>query len=277
MSLSCGLQRMKASEIVAELPEQPTPERESKIINFIGLGYYLEPKMIAVKSQVGDHEATLFVMSDALMLGEPDDFLRVNATMEGEQRIADLLQMTMLTSKVADLVRNAAAVQIEPQTQTPDAQMAYTSRMVKHSSAVTSAIMKVVPTDLATIANGDVGLVSDVGKDWVLSNKLYGRDDLAANYGWHTKQKPSSSSSGPYPCPGGGYMWQTLGTAHNPKHVDYSQVIRFMSTKAIVDGRRMDFIDLASDPDLCALVSYEGPLKVFRHPSYVNIGEVMNA
>jgi len=275
---------MKASEIVAELPEQNTPEREAMIINYIGLGYYLEPKMIAVESQYNGHIATIRVMSDALMLGESDDFLRVNATMNGEQCIADLLQMSMLTTKIADLVRFAARVPIEPQTQTPDAYMAYTSRMVKHSAAVTDAILKFTSgaenaATLETIADGSIGIVADVGKDWVLSNKLANDQNLAANYGWHTKQAPNPAypQNGPYKCQAGGYMWQTLGTAHNAAHVDYSQVVRLMAKRMVVDNRVMTFEEVASDSELCGLVSYEGPLTVFRHPEAATVETVQNS
>lgn len=270
---------MKASDLILQLPEQNTPDRESKIINFIGMGFYLAPRMVEVTSSWNGHTAILKVMSDALMIGEPDDFLRINATMEGEQRIADLLCMSMMTSKVADLVRMSAAVQIEPCTQTADSQMAYTTRMVKHNAAVTNRIIQATQASLEDVAQGAVGLVADVGKDWVLSNKLAGKKDLAANYGWHTKQAPSPSApqNGPYRCQAGGYMWQTLGTAHNTKHVDYSQVVRLMSTDMIVDNMPTTFAEVAASLELHGLVSYEGPLAVLRHPDYVTVGEVMES
>jgi len=275
---------MKASEIVAELPEEPTPEREEQIINFIGLGYYLKPDMVVVNSTWEGHTAQIGVMSDALMLGEPDDFLRINATMLGEQRIADLLQMSMLTPKIADLLRAQAPVQIEPCTQTPDAKMAYTSRMVKHSQAVTNAVLAATkswpePGTVEMVGRHQIGLIADVGKDWVLTNQLAGKQSTAANYGWHTKVKPNPATpqNGPYKCPGGGYMWQTIGTAHNTSHVDYSQVVRLMGLRMLVDGKPMLFADVATHPDLCWLVSYEGPLTVLRHPKGATIEPVMNA
>lgn len=268
---------MKASEIVRELPEENTPDRDLKIINIIGTGHYIQPRVVSIESKWKDHVATISVMSDALMVGEPDDFLRINATMEGEQRIADMLLMSMLTPKIADLVYANAKIKLEPNTQTPDSKMAYTSRMVKHSAAVTEAIMRATSAwpespSIQEIADGSIGLVADVGKDWVLSNKLAGKKDVAANYGWHTKAKVQKS--GPFACPGGGSMWQTLGTAHNTKHVDYSQIVRLMNTELIVDGKMMSFRDVASDPELCGLVSYEGPLTVFRHPESATIDGV---
>jgi hypothetical protein len=275
---------MKASEIVQELPEKNTPEREAMIISHIGLGHYLEPNMVEIESRHNGHVALIRVMSDALMLGDADDFLRVNATMNGEQCIADLLQMSLVTTKIADLIRTNASVLIEPCTQTPDAQMAYTSRMVKHSKAVTDSILHALQgtpekIELPMIATGLVGIVADVGKDWVLSNKLAGNQSLAANYGWHTKVRPNPSApqNGPYKCPAGGYMWQTLGTAHNTAHVDYSQVVRLMSRNMTVDSRAMTFEEVASDPELCGLVSYEGPLTVFRHPEAATVDAVQNS
>jgi hypothetical protein len=278
---------MKASEIVARLPEKATPEREAKIIDFIRLGNYIAPRMFEIESKWGGHVAKIQVMSDALMLGEPDDFLRVNTTMKGEQCIADILTMSLITPKIADLIRINASVVIEPCIQTADNRMTFTSRMVKHSEAVTNAILAATktwktdfggPIDKPYISSGSIGIVSDVGKDWVLSNLLYGREELAANYGWHTRQRPGllNPKSGPYPCPAGGYMWQTLGTRHHTIHTDYSQVVRLMSPDMIVDGNPMKFSDVSVDRDLCWLVSYEGPLKVLRHPSCAVINRIMD-
>lgn len=259
---------MKATEISEELPEKNSQEREDKIINFVGLGHYL-CTMSKITSEWNGHLATIEVMSDALMLGEPDDFLRINATMEGQQRIADLLILSMMTSKISDLVYFNAKVRIEPQTQSPDSNMSNTSRMLKHSQAVTKAILDSVNgASIEDVGSGRVGLVADVGKDWILSNKLFGKKSVAANYGWHTKLK--SSSSGPFKCQGGGSIWQNTGTVHNTKHVDYSQVVRLMSQTMTVDGKEMSFRQVATDPELCGLVSYEGPLKVFRHPDVLN-------
>jgi hypothetical protein len=263
---------MKASEIVKELPEENTSDREQKIINIIGTGHYLQPRIVNIESKWKEHVAIVSVMSDALMVGEPNDFLRINATMDGEQRIADMLLMSMLTPKIADLIYASAKVKLEPNTQTPDSKMAYTSRMAKHSAAVTEAIVRSTNASIQEIADGSIGLVADVGKDWVLSNKLAGKKDVATNYGWHTKAKVRKN--GPFACPGGGAIWQTLGTAHNTKHVDYSQVVRLMNTELVVDGKMMSFCDVALDPELCGLVSYEGPLTVFRHPESATLDGV---
>lgn len=251
---------MKASEIIKELPEQNTKEREEKLINFIGLGNYIPPNLVCIESVLNGHVAKIKVMSDAFMVGEPDDCVRINATMAGEQKIADMLQMSLITPKIADLIYFNATIQIEPQTQDADYKMSYTSRMVTHSKSVTDAILFIkqpTPSDL----------IADVGKDWVLSNKLINNDTLAANYGWHTKKKPDPNKlNGPFKCQAGGYMWQTLGTRHNTSHVDYSQTIRLMDREIIVDGNRMYFEEIASNPELCGLVSYECPLLVTRHP-----------
>jgi hypothetical protein len=218
------------------------------------------------------------------MLGEPDDFLRVNATMRGEQSIADLLRMSLITPKIADLIRAQSRVQIEPRTQTPDSKMGYTSRMVRHSQAVTDAVLAATkhwpePGTLEMVGRQQLGLVSGVGKDWVLTNRLAGKPGLAANYGWHTKARPNPAApkNGPFRSPGGGYMWQTVGTAHNTKHVDYSQIVRLMSAEMVVDGQPMLFADVACHPDLCWLVDYDGPLHVLRHPENTTVEDIMNA
>jgi hypothetical protein len=261
---------MKASELILDLPEENNKEREEKLIKFIESGLYIGPKLIKIKSEWNGHTATISVMSDALMIGQEDDFLRINATMEGEQKIANTLQLSMITPKIADLIYFNSDVQIEPSILTPDSKMSNTSRMIQHNDAVSNKIKEHFKN---SITNEDIGcfkpgLVANVGKDWVLSNKLSGKRTLAANYGWHTKSKPNpkNPSSGPFRCRAGGYIWQNIGTRHDIKHVDYSQVVRLMSEDIVVDGKFVKFYDIALNQETYGLVNYDEPLTVLKHP-----------
>lgn len=245
---------MKGSEFIATLDEQPTAAREEAIIQAVRDQLYLPIQWCGIKSVSGAHFCILYVASDALRIGEPDDFVRINVTHTGAQTIADIMGYALPTSKIADLLHEQAAVVVSPCTQSPDSKMAYTSRMLKHSQAVTTKIA------------GKEGLASTVGKDWILSNKLVGKPDLGVNYGWHDK-------SAPYTSQGGLKMWQTTGTAHNRFHVDYSQVLRLVHRWLLVDGKDMLLENVLTDPELAPMLSYEGVLQVVRHPGVELVGD----
>jgi hypothetical protein len=106
---------------------------------------------------------------------------------------------------------------------------------------------------------GRTGLVRNVGKDWVLTNRLVGRPDRGANYGWF-------SAKGRYALGSGLRGWQPLALAHDRFHVDYSQTLTLVRRDVVVDGASRNLVDVLCSPDLWDLVSEEGPLQIVRHP-----------
>jgi len=226
-----------------DLPEQPSEQREEMILRAVEEGRH-DPIIWAPLGVGLDQgvEILLNVASDALKI----DGKRVNVNMTTMQKIVDVLGHAFPTSRISDLIYLHADVVIGACTQTPDSKMAYTSRTLKHSAAVDKKIA------------GRAGLASTVGKDWVLSNRLVGKPDKSANYGW---QDPSAA----YTSPGGIKLWQNLGTAHDRWHVDYSQVVRLVSRNCMVDGEHADLMDLLRG-DLAHVLSYEGALQLDRMP-----------
>jgi hypothetical protein len=238
---------MRASAFVATLPEQPIPDRERKILDAVRGGFAMPIEWVSITTSADGHEATLYVSADALAIGEPDDWIRVNVSHTTAQQIADVLGAALPTTKIVDAAYQQATVVLEPCVQTPDAEMGFTSRMVRHHKEIEER------------RAGRAGLVRNVGKDWVLTNRLVGQPDKAANYGWFTKVGTFQLGSG---LPG----LQPLGLAHNRLHVDYSQVLCLVRRDLTVDGCQCDLDDILRSPDLWPLVSDEGPLEIVRHP-----------
>ena len=238
---------MEAAKIVLNLPEKPGQDREETLIELVKAGEYLPIQWCAFRSSHKGHNAIILCTADALQVGTSEDSLRINVTHTGAQRIADILGLRLPTTKIADLIHQEATVRITPCTQTPDARMADTSRMYQHSRAVGAK------------TKGRGGLTSTVGKDWVLTNRLKGKPDKGANFGWHVEK-------GSYYSPGGLPVLQPLGLAHNRHHVDYSQVLRLIHPVVTVDGKDMNLDDVLQDDELSGLVSDEGPLEIVRHP-----------
>jgi len=193
----------------------------------------------SVRSEHDGHVGEFDVMTDALSIGA----VRVAVSADTQQRIADALDAMLLTTRLADLIWQQADVRIAPQTSTHWDRMGDWSEIVAHSQRVDAAIA------------GRTGLVANVGKHWVISDAIAGRYvaglPAAANYGWHK--------------PGGG-MWQTLGTAHNLAHADYSQTCVLVRRICRVDGEPRDLRYVLQDQALAALASVTGPMRVLRQP-----------
>jgi N-acetyl-anhydromuramyl-L-alanine amidase AmpD len=231
---------MKGSEFVSSISGVAGCLRESQILQAIRAGATVPIVWTSIESRAVGHVARLQVSSDALAVGEPDDFTRVTVSHTTAQSIADHFDAILPTTRISDLTFQAADVRLKPCLQTPDAGMANTSRMVQHSEAVEAK------------RAGRTGLISTVGKDWVVTNRLVGHPNRAANYGWHDSAAPNKK------------CWQPLGLAHDRWHVDYSQVVRLVRRQIEVDGAPRDIVDVLGDPALAALVSDEGPIRFWR-------------
>jgi N-acetyl-anhydromuramyl-L-alanine amidase AmpD len=230
---------MKGSEFVATLPVDPTPQREKAIFDAV-TGGAAHVSWVPLTISAGGHEATVYVTEDVVGVGDASDWVRVNVNMTTAQYIADRLGAVLPTAKLSDIIFQAAAFRLTPCLQKPDAAMAKTPRMLRHH------------TEVEAKRAGRTGLVSTVGKDWVITDKLKGHPDRAANYGWHDKRAPN------------GKLWQGVGLAHNRFHVDYSQVLRLVRRTLVVDGVERDIVDVLRDSTLSVLISGEGPIETWR-------------
>lgn len=224
------------------LPEGPTPAREAKILEYVTAGKVRPIQWSWIELRSGEHVGRLAVMADVLALGDAEDFFRVNITCATQQQVADVLGLQMITAKVSDEIHRNAVVRLTPCLQNPDARMSWTHRMFRHHMCVERK------------RAGLPGLVSTVGKDWIITNKLLNDPKKAANYGWHDPRAPYAGK------------WQTIGLRHNLMHVDYSQVCRLMRPTMLVDGVEMNVGEVLENPDLCGLLSDEGPIMFTRHP-----------
>ncbi|WP_437720156.1 hypothetical protein [Sorangium sp. So ce861] len=237
---------LRGTDFVARLPERACAAREGALLEAVQAGHLAPIDWVQVHSAHGEHRATFLVSADALRVGDAQDSVRINASARTTQRIADLLECAMLTTRLCDLVWEQATVRIKPCIGAPDPTMANTSRMLEHHRRVEERVA------------GRTGLIENVGKHWVLTNRLAGSRERAANYGWYD---PGAAHRH-----GRHALWQPLGLAHDLDHVDYSQVVRLVRRRCTVDGAERDLLEVMTDPALAGLVSSEGPLRVLRQP-----------
>lgn len=231
--LSRAEKRARLKQALETFPDEHSKEREDLLVGAVARGALDPPEWTTITADYKGRRAQIQVTKDALtILG-----VRFDVTAEGAQRIADQLHAVLPTPRILQLVWEQADVRLDPCTLPADANMASTARMIQHSECVDERI------------GGRHGLVANEGKHWVLTNRIAGKQNLAANYGWFMK---------------GRRPVQTVGTRHDTAHTDYSQIVRLVKPIINVDGRAIDIRHVGRSSELWGLVSDEGPLLVWR-------------
>jgi hypothetical protein len=95
-------------------------------------------------------------------------------------------------------------------------------------------------------------LITGIKKDIVLSPRIFERPQRLAIYGWRQLD---------------GTPIQPLTIVHWDRYVDYSHGARLVRNRIEVDGKEMNVDEVLADPDLCGLVSDEGPMNPPRYPT----------
>jgi hypothetical protein len=88
-------------------------------------------------------------------------------------------------------------------------------------------------------------LISGHKKDLVLTGRLVLSASRVAIYGWHRAS---------------GIPIQPLSSVHGATYADYSHGVRLVSETMLIDGEPRSIYDVLADPQLCRLLSDEGPL-----------------
>ena len=244
---------MKSSTWIPTLPEQPGQEREDRIFDAVLQGGGLIT-FTPLEVEEGGNHLHLDVALDALRVGEPGDSVRVATNALTASAIAEVLGCLLPTAKLCDLIWLEAlenGIILTPHTQTPDAEMANTSRFVAESESIDAE------------RDGRMGLLWTVGKSFVLSNKVFGANEgKAANYGWHVIS--GSNYKGVTP---GVLVLQPLASAHVDTFTDYSQLVTgLVKRRCYLNGKEADLADVLTDPEFASLVSSEGALQDHIYP-----------
>lgn len=257
---------------VQTLPQMATAERDFAIYTAITQGFTPPMQWTAVTSEKNGKSITFMASNGPLMVGTSDP-IAVNVGHRTAQLLADFFGCVLPTSRMSDLAWIQGAA-VNPQTQTPDAHMGDTSRMVQHSDALHKAML------LRNLLDSD--LVRPVGKDWINSERLVRPDGspspctlqgggfidgtiAGCNFGWHVESAASES-------PGHIPVHQSPGLRHDFDYRDYSQTVTLYQEMAQVDGMGSSHIEaILADPEWAHLLSDEvAPGKAcrcVRHPA----------
>lgn len=233
---------------VASLPELAGPRRDQMVLEAVRAGFMPPITWYQVDCSRDGVEAFCWVTGDCLAVGTDGDFVRVNVGNDTAQKAADLLGCLLPTSRIDDLAWKQRTVSLGIHNQTPDAQMANTSRMVRHHD------------EIERDRQGRTGLVRPLGKAYYLSRKMVPAYIWFG--GWH-------SPSAPYKSPDGVPVLQPSATGnHEVSYADYSHHPTFVHRDCVVRGQKRDLAEVLGGPD-AIFFSAEGPCPT-RHPSVPN-------
>lgn len=233
------------------LPALPGSARDQAILDAVRNGV-ASISWATITSSIPGYDASFSVMADALMV----EGVRVGVSASLEQQIADLLGCLLLTPKLADLLWLQRTTTLAPIPLGASSAMATTAMMVKESDAIDDAL-DAQPTPY--------GLISTVGKHWVLDNDLLAHPGRAINYGWHflgtIPGVPAESAVTP-----GVQVIQGKGWAHDAQHSDYSQTCILVRRPCQVNGVEEDLADVLQNASTASLASHQGVLRLLRQP-----------
>jgi len=190
-------------------------------------------RFVTIRVSANNHTGSYEVMPDYLSVGSKHDFIRVPLTPMAAQAIADAFGCNLPTRKMVNDIYAQAQVKLEPRPMTENREAVET--FIQHNSIIEGQR-----------AGQRLGLlVGGIKKDVVVTDLLLSRPGHVAIYGWHKLD---------------GTPIQPLTTVHVNTYVDYSHGIRLVKRSMIVDGRPRDIREVLADPELCPLVSDEGPI-----------------
>ena len=184
-----------------------------------------------VQTQAHGRTGVFYALALPLVLGTDAEMFHPALPVAIAQRVADRLGAMLPTRRMVDLLHAQATVRVPFR--------AY----VTARSAVPTLVAS--SRDIELRRAGRTGLVSDYGKDYVLTNQRRGQPGKVAIYGaWDAS----------------GARVQPLAVPHAVGYYDYSQHARMVRRDGLVDGRSVMLADALANPATAPLFSDEGPL-----------------
>ena len=182
--------------------------------------------------------AYYFVAPDYLSIGTDADWARIPLTPMAAQLIADSFHCFLPTRKMVDDIYNQATIKLEP-----------VPMYAFRDSSVTMWQHHLIIEGQRQLRKG---LIAGIKKDVVLSGLIsrYPKPNHEAIYGWHKLD---------------GKAIQPLYIGHINWWVDYSHGIRLVYKTIWVDGKKMDYTEVLSNPMLKRLLCDEVFCDFFRY------------
>ena len=269
---------MKGSEFAAHYGPKGLPAWEAAALACVRASDSWIPwPMVPLTIQAKNHTIILRVTSDVFTVGEPGDYLRLPLLPCAAQTIANHLGCLLPTPKIVYEMFKQASVKLEP-IEAPHLPAPYNvnlpaaplpppsgigtamNQWLLHSQAVDQAYARAGVTPGSALASG-------LKKDIIVGALM--KPKVVVIYGWfHADNRPYKEILPVTPEQQKiAQPLQPRSNVHGDFYVDYSHGVHLVDGTCTVDGVTMKTEDVYRSPDLCDLVSDEGPIRVPRYPS----------
>ena len=240
------------SQFVQQIGSLDLEDREERIFSEIVAGNVpdflreFQPVTVTNVTMGRTNTATFYVAPEYLAVGTDRDYFLTPMTAMTAQRIADQLGCTLPTRKMVNDIYAAAEVKLAPQPIPPGPAMTTVPVFARHNEMVRAARAEF-------LNQHPLGaLVAGHQKDLVLTPLLERTTDKVAIYGWQRTN---------------GVPIQPLYVKHSANWVDYSQCVRLVRRRMLVNGELTTIAAVLADPALAALLSDEGVISKSRYPT----------
>ncbi len=236
------------SEIVSAIENLSLADREEAILHEIIRGNVPDYLRILVPVSISQDDTTItfFVTPDYISLGNENDSFLAPMTPLLAQKTADVLDCSLPTKKIVDLIWSAAPLKLAPQPIPPGDQMTTVPVFAEHNELVQQQRKE----QLSSFPYGT--LVAGTKKDVIISNRyLQYSTSRVIIYGWHQLN---------------GSPIQPVSGVHGETYADYSHGIRLVSRNVLINGHPARIEDILQDTDHSTLLSDEGALQILRYP-----------
>lgn len=186
-----------------------------------------------------EHTLEFEAMLDYLSVSASFNFVRMPMNPYTAMQIADAFDCSLPTRKMVNDIHEASAVRLDPKPLTEDRESPYT--FLRHHELIEEQRKNRDLGQLLQVRK----LTSGIKKDVVISNRLGEKPNRVAIYGWHHTH---------------GEPIQPLNVSHVDWYVDYSHGVRLIKRIVTVDGKPIDIRQVLQSPELCGLLSDEGPI-----------------
>lgn len=245
---------MKASEFVSTYAKKGQPAWERAALDSLLPVRWVKIPLSDDRGNTGE----IYVSDDYLRVGEPGDAMLLPLTPERAQDAANregaLLPTPWLVYRIWQESQKLERHAMQPNKGPNLAQYA------EHSSFVDQQV--------ASLQRDPARPLSGHKKDVVVSNAY--KPGKVIIYGWYKPSPDVYNDGSPWTTPNR-QPQQALSNFHYDGYADYSHGIRLIHPIMKVNGRETPTEDVYTSPTLSRLVSNEGPVRVPRYPSKVNV------
>jgi len=245
----------EGSEFVNQVASLSIADRERAIAREILTGNVpsfsrkLRPLKINQKISTKNYELIFFTVCDYIAIGSDQNYLYIPMTPSTSQYLADLMDCSLPTKKIVDIIYTKAEIKLDPQPIPPSDKMTTVPVFSQHTDSIKQQI-----TQIGLDRSAD-NIIAGHKKDIIISNKIYSTDrnyDRVVIYGWHL------SEDNPI---------QPVYNGHIALYADYSHGVRLISDVAFINGDLIQIDDILKDPNLSILLSNEGVISEPYYPA----------